>query len=126
MAEPGAGPGLGRVALLTGDPFIVTAKPSLIYLIIGAVMLKRGWMTRYLPPKAPQTVPDVADLFGYPWAALMFLSAGLNLALALSLGAKAWAAAMSLYGIASKSGLFVIQFATMRVTAGRRIRAARG
>ena len=62
-------------------------KPSVIYCIVGAVMLKRGWMNRYLPERAAP-VADVATTFGYVWAGLMFASAALNIALALSLDAQ--------------------------------------
>ena len=51
--------------------------------IVGIVMLKRGWMNRYLPRIAIETVPDVAVVFGYVWSGLMFFSAALNVALAL-------------------------------------------
>ena len=53
-------------------------------------MLKRGWMNRYLPPIALETVPDLAIGFGYVWAGLMFFSAALNLVLALSLSVTQW------------------------------------
>ena len=64
-------------------------------------MLKRGWMNRYLPERAAP-VADVATAFGYAWAGLMFGSAALNIALALSLDAKTWAAVMSAWGIAQQ------------------------
>ena len=113
----------GTATLLTHDATFVMLKPSLIYTVVGVVMLKRGWMNRYLPPRAAGVV-DVATTFGYVWAGLMFFSAALNIALALSLDAKTWAAAMSAWGIASKIGLFLIQYATMTVVGRRRARAA--
>ena len=39
----------GSAALLTNDPRFVMMKPSIIYVIVGVVMLKPGWMTRYMP-----------------------------------------------------------------------------
>jgi hypothetical protein len=99
-------------------------KPSAIYCIVGLVMLKRGWMNRYLPPRAAP-VADVATTFGYVWAGLMFASAGLNIALALSLDPKPWAAVMSAWGVLSKIALFLIQYGTM-LTIGRRRAAAAG
>jgi intracellular septation protein len=54
------------------------------------------------------------------WAGLMFLSAALNLALALTLGTADWAAAMSVWGIASKIALFLIQYAVMHRIGHRR------
>jgi len=113
----------GAATFVTRDPLFVMLKPSVIYAIVGLVMLKRGWMNRYLPPRAAPVI-DVATAFGYAWAALMFASAALNIALALSLDAKSWAAAMSAWGIASKVGLFLIQYATMTAIGRRRAAAA--
>jgi intracellular septation protein len=112
----------GTATLLTNDARFVMLKPSVIYCIVGVVMLKRGWMNRYLPPRAAP-VADIGTLFGYAWAGLMFASAALNIALALTLDATTWALLMSGWGIASKIGLFLIQYAVM-VSIGRR-RAAR-
>ena len=114
----------GTATMLTHNPTFVMLKPSFIYCIVGAVMLKRGWMNRYLPARAAP-VADVATTFGYVWAGLMFASAGLNIALALSLDPKTWAALMSAWGLFSKIGLFLIQYGTM-VAIGRRRAAAAG
>jgi intracellular septation protein len=61
-------------------------------------------------------------VFGYVWSALMFFSAALNLVLAFTLPVEAWAAFMSAWGLASKIGLFLIQYATMRLIGRRRRR----
>jgi len=113
----------GTATFFTHDPTFVMLKPSVIYCIVGAVMLKRGWMNRYLPERAAP-VADVATIFGYVWAALMFASALLNVVLALSLDAKTWAAAMSGWGLFSKIGLFLIQYAWMTAVGRRRAAAA--
>jgi intracellular septation protein A len=113
----------GTATFFTHDPRFVMLKPSVIYCIVGVVMLKRGWMNRYLPPRAAP-VADVATTFGYVWAGLMFASAVLNIALALTLDAKSWAAAMSAWGIASKIGLFLVQYAVMTMIGRRRATAA--
>ena len=114
----------GVATMLTSDPRFVMLKPTVIYCIVGAYMLRPGWMNRYLPPIAVQTVPDLAYLFGFIWAGLMFLSAVLNIALALTLDPVSWSAAMSIWGIASKVTLFLIQYATMRLIGRRRVMAA--
>jgi intracellular septation protein A len=115
--------GSGAATLLTHDPRFVMVKPSVIYLIVGIVMLKRGWMNRYLPPIAIEMVPDIAVIFGYLWAAMMFFSAALNLAVALNFSVVTWSASMSIYAIVSKAVLFLIQYATMRTIGVRRRRA---
>ena len=114
--------GAGTVTLLTDDPRFVMIKPSVIYIIVGIVMLKPGWMNRYLPPIAIEVVPDIAVIFGYVWAGLMFFSAALNLIVALNFSVVTWSALMSIYGIVSKAALFLIGFVAMR-TIGRRRRA---
>ncbi len=106
--------GAGTVTLLTNDPRFVMVKPSVIYLIVGIVMLRRGWMNRYLPPIALELIPDVAVIFGYVWSGLMFFSAALNLIVALNFSVVTWSATMSIWGIASKLVLFLIGYVTMR------------
>ena len=115
--------GSGAATLMTHDPRFVMIKPSVIYLIVSIVMLKPGWMNRYLPPIAIEVVPDIAFIFGYVWAGLMLFSAALNLVVALNFSVVTWSAAMSIYAIASKAVLFLIQYATMRMIGVRRRRA---
>jgi len=114
--------GAGTVTLLTNDPRFVMVKPSVIYLIVGIVMLRRGWMNRYLPPIAIELIPDVAVIFGYVWSGLMFFSAALNMIVALNFSVVTWSATMSIWGIASKLVLFLIGYVTMRTIAVARRR----
>jgi intracellular septation protein len=113
----------GTATFFTNDPLFIMIKPTIIYIVVGVVMLKRGWMNRYLPPIALATVPDLGILFGYVWAGLMFFSAALNIALALSLDVTTWAAVKSVWAIGSKVCLFLIQYAIMKSTGMRRARA---
>jgi intracellular septation protein len=113
----------GTATFFTNDPVFVMLKPTVIYVVVGIVMLKRGWMTRYLPPIAQATVPDLGITFGYIWAGLMFFSAALNILLALTLEPAAWAAVKSVWAIGSKVTLFGIQYAVMRSTGVRRAKA---
>jgi intracellular septation protein A len=89
-------------------------KPSVIYVIAGTVMLRRGWLNRYLPPIALELVPDIAVIIGYVWSGLMFFSAALNLVVALNFDVVTWSVAMSIWGVASKATLFLIGYAIMR------------
>jgi intracellular septation protein A len=114
--------GAGSVTLITNDPRFIMIKPSVIYLIVGVVMLKRGWINRYLPPIALELVPDIAIILGYAWSALMFFSAVVNLIVALNFSVVTWSVTMSIYGIASKAVMFLIGYAVMRIIAGARYR----
>lgn len=113
----------GTATVLTDDPRFVLFKPSVIYAIIGAVMLRPGWMNRYLPAIARATAADAATYVGFAWAALMFFSAGLNAYLALNEDLATWATVMTIFGIATKVVLSVAGFAVIRTTARRRINA---
>jgi len=113
----------GAATLITNDPRFVLIKPSLIYVIVAVVMLKPGWMIRYLPPIAMEIVPDIAFFFGFVWSGLMFFSAALNAIVALNFSVVAWASIMSIYAIVSKLCLFLTQYATMRCIGVRRRRA---
>jgi intracellular septation protein len=115
--------GSGAAALLTDNPRYVMLKPTLIYALVGAVMLRKGWMNRYLPPIATTVVPDVAVVFGFVWSALMFFSSALNIVIALNFSVAAWASIMSVYGLLSKLALFLVQYAVMRFMGVRRRRA---
>jgi len=110
----------GTATLLTDNPRFVMFKPSVIYVIVGIVMLKPGWMNRYLPPLAKAVVPDIAVIVGLLWAGLMFATAILNAYVALNYSVVTWASFMPGFGIISKIGLFLIGFATMRFIGRRR------
>jgi intracellular septation protein len=114
--------GFGAATLLTDDPRFVMVKPSLIYVIVGVVMLKPGWMNRYLPPVAIALVPDVAVILGFLWAALMFFSAALNVIVAMNFSVVTWSAFMSVYAIVSKAALFLLGYGAMRYIGARRAR----
>jgi len=113
----------GFGALKTGNPLFVMLQPSMVYLLTGTAMLKRGWMMRYLPPRALEYLPDLGVAFGYVWAGLMFFSAALNLMLAFRLGVTDWGLAMSAWGLSSKTALFVIQYGVMKSVGRRRFHA---
>ena len=114
--------GAGTVTLITNDPRFIMIKPSVIYIIVGVVMLKRGWMNRYLPPIAIELVPDIAVILGYAWSGLMFFSAALNVIVALNFDVVTWSVTMSIYGIVSKALMFLIGYTVMRTIGVARYR----
>jgi len=113
----------GAATLFTDDPRFVMIKPSLIYAVAGVAMLRPGWMTRYLPSVGQALVTDLAVNFGFAWATLMFLTAALNLYVALNYGVVAWSAFMSIFALSSKLALFAVGFAVLWLVGGRRMRA---
>jgi intracellular septation protein len=87
------------------------------------VMLKPGWINRYLPAIARAVVPDVAVVLSFVWAGLMFLSAAVNAFVALTCSIATWALTMPIFGTVSKVAVFLVGFAAMRVIAVRGVRA---
>jgi hypothetical protein len=102
----------------------VLAKPSIAHFAIGAIMLKRGWMLRYMPPIVSETIPEYVTIAGYAWAALMFaLGAGV-IAVASTGDMKLWAFYVSVVAIGAKVAAFAVQYAAFRILVTSRIRAA--
>src|ERR1700748_2293563 len=116
---------LGSATLLTNDPRFVLAKPSIAHFAIGAIMLKRGWMLRYMPPIVTETVPEYVTIAGYAWAALMFALGLGTVAIAMSGDIKLWTIYVSVVLISAKIAAFAIQYVAFRVLVTGRIRAAR-
>jgi intracellular septation protein len=110
----------GVATLLTNDPRFVMIKPSVLYAVVGIVMLKPGWMNRYLPPVAKQVVPDVTTIFGFVWAGLMFATAVVNIVVALNFSVAVWSTMMAAFAIGSKLVLFLVSYAVIRAVAVRR------
>src|SRR3978361_1534651 len=82
---------LGSATLLTQDPRFVLAKPAIGHFAIGAIMLKRGWMLRYLPAIVTENSPEYVTVAGYAGAALMFLLGLGTIAVAATGDIKLWA-----------------------------------
>jgi intracellular septation protein A len=108
----------GTAGILTNDPRFLMAKPTLIYMIVGVVMLKRGWMLRYLPPHAEGRGGSAMIAFGYVWAGLMFVTGAANLVTAVWFPAI-WPAYLAIFPTTSKLALFAIQYLTVRHVAMR-------
>src|SRR6476620_2962267 len=115
---------LGSATLLTNDPRFVLAKPSIAHFAIGAIMLKRGWMLRYMPPIVAETIPEYVTFAGYAWAALMFLLGGGVIAVASTGDMKLWTFYVTVVLVGAKIAAFAIQYVAFRLLVGSRIRAA--
>jgi len=115
---------LGGATLLTNDPRFVLAKPSIAHFAIGAIMLKRGWMLRYMPPMVAEIIPEYVTIAGYAWAALMFALGLGTIAVASTGDLKLWAFYVSVVLIGAKLTAFAVQYIAFRILVTNRIRAA--
>jgi len=104
----------GTTTLLTHDPRFVMFKPTAAQLILGLVMLRPGWMERYVPIEARDATRPILTAFGFIWAGLMFLLATLNLLLVVAVDPLTWARFHLFVPPVSMIGLFLIQNAFMR------------
>ena len=116
---------LGSATLLTHDPRFVLAKPAIGHFAIGIIMLKRGWMLRYMPPIVTETIPEYVTFAGFAWAALMFALGLGTIAIAMSGDLKLWTIYVSVVLVGAKIAAFAIQYVAFRVLVTSRIRAAR-
>jgi intracellular septation protein len=115
---------LGSATLLTNDPRFVLAKPAIGHFAIGAIMLKRGWMLRYLPAIVIETIPEYATLAGYAWAALMFVLGAGTIGVAMTGDMKLWTFYVTVVLVGAKLAAFAMQYVAFRLLIGSRLRAA--
>ena len=91
---------MGSATLVLHDPRFMMYKPTVYYFCVGLVMLKPGWMYRYMP-KAPeaQALPAVSvrarrrfiEVAGAVYCAVTLGMALLNALLAVYASQKTWA-----------------------------------
>ena len=115
---------LGSATLLTHDPRFVLAKPAIGHFAIGVIMLKRGWMLRYLPAIVTETIPVYVTLAGYAWAALMFVLGAGTIGIAITGDMKLWTFYVTVVLVGAKIAAFAIQYIAFRILVGSRLRAA--
>jgi intracellular septation protein A len=115
---------LGSATLLTNDPRFVLAKPAIGHFAIGTIMLKRGWMLRYVPAIVSETIPEYVTLAGYSWAALLFVLGGGTIAVALTGDMKLWTFYVTVVLVGAKIAAFAVQYVAFRILVTGRLRAA--
>jgi intracellular septation protein len=115
---------LGAATLITQDSRFIMVKPTLVHWAIGTVMLRHGWMTRYLPPIARDNLPlNVMVICGYAWAALMFLLGALNLLVATTMSFQAWAWFITFGAVGAKVVAFLAQYWIFRSIIRHKLRS---
>jgi intracellular septation protein A len=116
---------LGTVTLLTKDPRFMFAKPAIAHFAVGVIMLKRGWMLRYVPPIVTDNIPGAVTIAGYAWAALMFALGLGTIAVAMTGDLTLWALYVSVVAVGAKIAAFAIQYVIFRLLVTSRLRSAR-
>ena len=116
---------LGSATLLTHSPRFMMLKPSVIHFAVAAVMLRRGWMSRYLPAIVHENVPEGMIVgAGYAWAGLMVVLGLANLVIATQFHIRVWAWFISFGSIGAKVAAFLLQYAVFRMMVRRKLRSA--
>jgi intracellular septation protein len=115
---------LGGLSLLTHSARFLLLKPSIIYCCIGATMLPRGWVKRYVPAIALDLLPAATwDRVGWAWAWLMFGTAAVNVLLVAALPPHQAATLLLVLATGSKLALFAVQYGVLRARAEAAFRA---
>lgn len=114
---------LGGAALMTDDARFMMAKPSVIHFAVGAVMLRPGWMARYMPPIVTEHVSaNLLKASGYAWAALMFVLGLSNLYVAAFYSPVVWGWFISVGAVGAKIVAFAVQYLVIWVLIRRSFR----
>lgn len=116
---------LGGATLFTNDPRFMLVKPSIGHFAVGAIMLRRDWMLRYVPQIVATTIPEYVRLAGHLWAALMFLLGAGVIAAALTGDMKLWTAYVMIVAPTAKVAAFAVQYIAFRIVIRGRMRTAR-
>jgi len=113
---------LGAATLLTQSPRFMMLKPSFVHFAIAGVMLRRGWMSRYLPAIARDNVPEPVIVgAGYAWAGLMLALGIANLVVAAQFDVRVWAWFISFGAIGAKLVALGLQYVLFRTLVRRRL-----
>ena len=113
----------GMTTIIKHDPFYIMMKPTMVWLAVGAVMLRRDWMAPYLPPIVTDNLDDrLIVRAGYAWALLMFVLAVMNLVVAFTMTAKFWSVYALLAPAIAQLALLTAQYFMFRKHVIERIR----
>jgi intracellular septation protein len=113
---------LGGATMLTQSPRFMMIKPTIVHFAVAAVMLRRGWMLRYLPDIVLRNVPETTIVAaGYAWAGLLAALGLANLFVALRLDFATWAWFVSVGAGGAKLAAFALQYGVFRAIGRQRI-----
>ena len=114
---------LGGATIAFNDGRFIMMKPSIAHFAIAAVMLRPGWMGRYLPRIAADNLPESLVIgTGYAWAALMALLGVTNLVVAWHFDEHVWIWFISVFAVGAKLVFFAGQFALFSYVVRRNLK----
>jgi len=114
---------LGGATIATRDGRFIMIKPTIVHFAIAAIMLRRGWMGRYLPRIASDNLPEsVVVGAGYAWAALMVALGLTNLVIAWAFDEHVWVWFISVGAVGAKVVFALGQLLLFRYLVRRRLR----
>jgi intracellular septation protein A len=118
---------LGTATLLTQSPRFMVLKPSVIHFAVAALMLRRCWISRYLPAIVRENIPEAVIIgAGYAWAGLMVVLGATNLVIATQYDIRVWAWFISFGSIGAKVAAFLLQYGVFRTMIRRKLWNATG
>lgn len=98
---------LGGATILARDGRFIMMKPSIIHFTIAAIMLRRGWLGRYLPRIAADNLPESLIVgTGYAWAALMVGVGLANVVVAWTFDVHVWIWFITVFAVGAKLVFF--------------------
>jgi hypothetical protein len=104
---------LGSATVLTQNPRFMTVKPIIVHLAVAALMLRRGWMIRYLPEIV--RCPSRRSLRrAMPGRSCSRLSASPNLIIAWHSDFVTWAWFVSVGSVGAKLAAFALRYGVFR------------
>ncbi|MBV8889045.1 MAG: septation protein IspZ [Alphaproteobacteria bacterium] len=116
---------LGGTTMLTHDLRFMMLKPGIVHFAVAAVMLRRGWLARYVPEIVRRNVPEpVIVAAGYAWAALMMILGAVDFGFARHGNIAAWAWFISVGALGAKLVAFALQYAIFRAIIRQRLVAS--
>ena len=119
----------GSATILFHSQYFIMIKPSILWLALGGVLLRRDWMAPYLPPIVTDNLDDAEIVrAGNAYAALMFALAVINTAVVglVWLGvvsAEFWAVYALAGPIAAQGLLLIVLYLCFRKKIRMRMRA---
>jgi intracellular septation protein len=114
---------LGGTSVALHDGRFVMMKPSIAHFAIAGVMLRRGWMGRYLPRIATGNLPESMIVgAGYAWAALMIALGLANLVVAWTFDEHVWIWFISVVAVGAKLVFFAGQFGLFQYVVRRNLK----